>query len=401
MPADETVLVLAPTGRDSALIRSVLENAGFAAEICTTPLSLCESIRNGAGAAVVSEEGLTEVALQMLADELSRQPPWSDFPLVVLSEDEPERAEVSWQTIGVVESIGNVTLLERPIHEITLTSAVKVALRARRKQYQVRDYLAQRELTEAALRESQKRLREQADQLDSRVRQRTTELLIANKELEGFTYSIAHDLRSPLRRLMFTSRTIESDYRENLDEEGKAALKDLAGEAKKLSVLVEDLLQYARLGRQPVNARLVNVSELACRLFDEMNSRHAVKCCIEPGIRVEADPSLLELVLRNLIDNAYKYSRKTANPTVWIGFDRDEGALFVKDNGIGFEMEFADKIFQPFERLHRDSEYPGSGIGLANVRRIVERHGGRVWAKSAPGEGATFFFTLCEHATCA
>jgi signal transduction histidine kinase len=390
---EDAVLILAPTGRDAQLIGSALEQSAYAATVCGDVGQMCAQMKK-AGTCVIAEEALSLIGLEVLSDALSKQPPWSDFPLIVLTQEGPERADANWHMLALVESLGNVTLLERPVHQITLVSAVRVALRARRKQYQVRDYLQAREVAEEALKESEIKLRNQAHELDERVRQRTSELLHANQELEGFTYSIAHDLRSPLRRLMFTSRMIQNDYNETLDLEGKEALGELAGEARKLSILVDDLLQYARLGQQPVSATTVDVSQLTSEVVATMKPDPRVKFCIEPSIVVHADPGLLELVLCNLLDNACKYAASVEQPIVWIGYDPGLRAIFVKDNGIGFEMQFAAKIFKPFERLHRDAEYPGTGIGLANVKRIVERHGGRVWTDSAPGQGATFYFTL-------
>lgn len=390
---EEHVLVLAPTGRDAKLVASNLRAAGLSAHICEDVSDLCDGIEKLAASAVLAEEALTFSGLRDLSDTLGRQPPWSDFPLVVLSEYGQERAEAGWQTIGVVESIGNVTLLERPIHEITLLSAVSVALRARRKQYQMKRYLEDRLAVEEALRESENKLRAQAEGLELRVRQRTAELLCANKELEGFAYSIAHDMRGPLRRLMFISALIQQDYEGKLDPDGRSTLKELASEAKKMSVLVEDLLQYARLGKQTVRTIAIDFSALANRIADEVMGEQRTQFSIEPGIQIQGDASLLELVLRNLVDNACKYSNKDT-PVISIGYDPNSRALYVRDNGIGFEMEFAAKIFQPFERLHRDCDYAGTGIGLANVKRIIERHGGNVWAVSKPGMGATFYFTL-------
>lgn len=396
MGSDDTVLVLAPTGRDAHLIACTLSEAEIGARICPSLEALCDSIDRGAGAAVIADEVLNPRSLQHLSNQLANQPTWSDFPLVVLTQQGAEGTDASWHTMSVVESAGNVTLLERPVHEITLLSAVKVALRARAKQYQVRDYLRQKDEAEQALLATEDELRKQTEDLDWRVRQRTKELERANKELEAFTYSIAHDLRSPLRRLMFSSEIIQCDYEDALDSEGKSTLQQLAHEAKKLSTLVEDLLQYARLGQQPVTAELIDASAIALAVAQQFQEQGDLRYSIEPGIMVCADPNLLELVFQNLFENAYKYRADSIPPAVSVTFAPEEDAIVVEDNGIGFDMKFADKVFQPFERLHRDTDYPGSGIGLANVKRIVERHGGRIWAKSREGHGSSFFFTLGE-----
>lgn len=387
------ILIHAPTGRDSVLIQRSLRSHGLDSEICPDMRSLCETFRAGAGVAIVAEEAFSEENLTILSSALTDQPTWSDFPLIVLSGTDDYA--VSWQTLDILDVVGNVTLLERPIQEITLVSAVRVALRSRQRQYQVRDHLLERGLAERTLQDSENRFRELAAELDVRVRQRTAELQRANKELEGFTYSIAHDLRSPLRRLMFSSEVIREDYANVLDVEGQLTLQELSQEAKKLSALVEDLLQFARLGQLSVRAEDVDFSQLARDVIEGIDCSGDIQFEVQEGLRTTADPSLLELVLENLVSNACKYMGSQAEPHIRIGFEEASGAYYVADNGIGFDMAFSGKLFQPFERLHRDTEYPGTGIGLANVKRIVERHGGQVWAQSKEGAGSTFYFTLC------
>jgi PAS domain S-box-containing protein len=235
------------------------------------------------------------------------------------------------------------------------------------------------------------------EELEQRVQERTKELEEANRELEGFTYSVAHDLRTPLRNIVSSSAMIVRDQANRLDENSKEDLDTLATSAKYMAALIDDLLKFARLGRQDLHVEPVNLSNLAEEIGRYLQEEHGdFKLEVQPGMEAQGDPELLRMMLANLLDNAQKYRHQERPPEVVVGAtDRGgERAYFVRDNGIGFDMAFVNKLFQPFQRLHRAEEYPGTGIGLANVRRIVEKHGGRVWAESKPGVGSTFYFTL-------
>lgn len=249
--------------------------------------------------------------------------------------------------------------------------------------------------------ESASEVRRLNEELEERVRQRTTELEEANAELAGFTYSIAHDMRQYLRGINVNAHTIVEDQMERLDEDGKVSLQSLGRNARHASELVDGLLEFSRLGKNDLHRTTLDISALASAISSRI-VRHqrdtAVHFQIQPGVKAFADSSVLEIALQNLFENAVKYREPGHEPHVELGCleKNGEAIYYVKDDGIGFDMKFVDHIFLPFERLHRHSEYPGTGIGLANVRRIVEKHGGRVWAQSSPGKGATFFFTLGE-----
>jgi signal transduction histidine kinase len=232
--------------------------------------------------------------------------------------------------------------------------------------------------------------------MNASLQERTSQLEEAIAELEGFNYLVSHDLRAPLRGIIANSSMVLEDAPEALDEESRQRLQRLGGAALRMSHLVDDLLAFSRLGRHEVTRLSVNASVIAAGVAEELLAEYAVRFDIDDGVEVHADPHLLRLVLQNLMQNAAKYASPEREPFVRFGVaDTDEGrALFVEDNGMGFDMTYAVKIFLPFERLHQDERIPGTGIGLANVKRIVERHGGRVWAHSQPGAGATFYFTL-------
>jgi PAS domain S-box-containing protein len=233
--------------------------------------------------------------------------------------------------------------------------------------------------------------------LEQRVDERTAELIAANKELEGFTYSVSHDLRAPLRAIMATSRMLLDECGQSLSAEHRVMLERQAHNAKRLGVLIDDLLKLSRLGRQEIVREPVDLTEIAHEVVSDLSGRegcHGIEFAVEENLTANGDQKLLRFVLLNLLENACKFS--PAGGTVTVGATRTEEGrtFFVRDQGIGLDMAYAPKVFLPFERLVRDEEFPGTGIGLANVKRIVERHRGKIWVESAPGEGACFYFTL-------
>lgn len=237
-------------------------------------------------------------------------------------------------------------------------------------------------------------LRKLNEELERRVDERTAELKAANLEMEGFTYSVSHDLRTPLRAMVSNARILEDDFGSHLSEEALHLMRRISTAANKMAQLVDDLLRLSRIGRQELLRRPIDLTALAQEVATEVGCEEG-SVTVEPDMRAYADPVLVRLLLENLMGNCLKFGQAGKPLAVYVGRSPD-GSFFVRDNGIGFDMQYAEKIFKPFERLHLDHEYPGTGIGLANVKRIVERHDGKVWAESSPGRGATFFFTLEE-----
>ncbi|HZH97982.1 MAG TPA: ATP-binding protein [Fimbriimonadaceae bacterium] len=246
--------------------------------------------------------------------------------------------------------------------------------------------------------EQRKRTEEKLTVAKMELEQRTEELEEAYQELEAFSYSVSHDLRSPLRGMAAMSRIIAEDNAETLDDESRENLKTLEAEAGRMAQIISDLLEFARLGRKSMEFVEVDLSTLASKIGDRVRRQQGVEAevHVQEGLTVNADPELLELALTNLIDNAVKYSAPKTRPIIEVGsVHRGSSTVyFVRDNGMGLPPEYQHKIFQPFERLHRGADIPGTGIGLANVKRIVERHGGRIWVESQQGLGATFYFSL-------
>lgn len=236
-------------------------------------------------------------------------------------------------------------------------------------------------------------------QLELRVRERTRELEEANRELESFSYSVSHDLRAPLRAVQGFCQIYIDDFKASIPADGMPLLEHVLAGTQRMGQLIEDLLEFSRLSRQPILKRAVSLDELVVRIVREQRAKDAARH-IEVRVgelgQCEGDPSLLEQVLVNLISNAFKFTRGRSPAVVEIGCERrEEGPVyFVCDNGAGFDMKYAAKLFAVFQRLHSNSEFEGTGVGLSIVHRIVERHGGRIWAQSEPGKGATFFFTV-------
>lgn len=234
-------------------------------------------------------------------------------------------------------------------------------------------------------------------ELEQRVRERTAELETANRELEAFSYSVSHDLRAPLRAIGGFSRILVDEHADQLSDEALRYLHLVRSNTQRMGRLVDDLLGFARTGRQPVERERVDVADLARSVVADAQSGlegREVEVAVGSLPGAEADPALLTQVLFNLVDNAIKFTRDRAPARVTVGWDETSGAYFVRDNGVGFDMRYADKLFGVFQRLHPSDHYEGTGVGLATVQRIVARHGGRIWAESEPDRGATFYFTL-------
>lgn len=236
-------------------------------------------------------------------------------------------------------------------------------------------------------------------ELEQRVQQRTRQLEQANKELEAFSYSVSHDLRAPLRGIDGWSLALLEDYYEQLDSQGRVFLDRVRSEAQRMGHLIDDLLKLSRVSRFEMKQADVNLSELALTIKNrlvETNANRKFDFRIEPNLIAVCDPAMLEIVLTNLFDNACKFSGLEPESIVEFGkLEADEMTIFyVRDNGVGFDMENARNLFGAFQRMHKPTEFQGSGIGLATVQRIIHRHGGRIWAESRAGEGAVFYFTL-------
>ncbi|MEN8802110.1 MAG: ATP-binding protein [Thiogranum sp.] len=229
--------------------------------------------------------------------------------------------------------------------------------------------------------------------------QRARELAASNQELESYSYSIAHDLRTPLRSIIGFSQLLLEDGRDKFSESEKHDLKRVISAGIHMAQLIDDILELSRITRGDIASRETDLSEtaqvLAQQLTDE-NPGRSVTFQIQPGLRTVGDPSLLHIALHNLISNAWKFTANNNNARIIFNSEKEgnEVVYCLCDNGVGFDMAYADQLFRPFSRLHDETEFPGTGVGLATVQRVILRHGGRIWAEATPGEGACFYFSL-------
>jgi len=281
----------------------------------------------------------------------------------------------------------------------TLGAQAAVAYENARRHEEMRKHAAELKREVIDRKRAEEEVRELNETLEQRVVERTAALEAANKELEAFTYSVSHDLRAPLRHINGFSRLLLEDFAPRLEPEAQRHLQRIHEATQHMGQLVDDLLTLARVGRQELNVQITGlnalVEEIVASLKDELGERQ-VEWRLGRLPFVECDPGLMKQVFANLLSNALKYTGPRERAVIEVGQTTVEGcpAVFVRDNGVGFNMKYADKLFGVFQRLHREEDFEGTGVGLATVQRIIHKHGGRVWAEAQLDKGATFFFTL-------
>jgi PAS domain S-box-containing protein len=510
--AEERVLVIAPIGRDAVAMADLIHSQGFKAEICTSPTECARHIAEGTGALLLTEEALKLPSISELLDTLQEQPPWSELPLIVLTSGGESRHANLLDTIA--SAAGSITLLERPMSTTTLTRSIQVALRSRRRQYEVRDLIeansklaaivqfsedaiiskdlngiitswnpgaerlfgytrqetvgqsisiivpadrpdeeqnildriqhgarfehyetvrrrkdgtelevsltisplqnergkivgasqiardiTARKRAEEALRQAQVELQEHAAKLEKAVAERTADLRATNEQLETFIYSIAHDLRAPLRSMTGYAELILEDYGKTLEPAGQKMLRRIQEASEFMDKLLMDLLTYGRAASAPLQLDTVDVQKAwDSALFQCAGQIENSKAAIEtvgPLPQVRADEVTLGQILANLLSNALKFVPPGTRPRIRLRSEPHEARvrLWMEDNGIGIPPDQQGRVFRVFERLH-GARYAGTGIGLSIVRKGVERMGGRVGVKSEPGTGSSFWIEL-------
>jgi signal transduction histidine kinase len=367
------VLVLTPTGEDPLVLSNMLTNGGLTPFVCESIEQLCEGIHEGAGTSIVAEEALFPTNFERLTQMVQKQPEWSDFPFIIMTRagSAPDRA---WTFMTGSSQLLNVSVLERPVLSRTLLAAVRASLRSRETQYRVEQELRRHNEMEASL-------------------------SAANEELQAFSYSISHDLRTPLSAIKGLTSFLIEDYNDNLDETGRDYLAHIIKSTDQMSRLIEDMLSLFKISRKEMIMQNVNLSALSMEIIDELKKsqpHRQVDISIQSNLLAHGDEQLLKIVLTNLLHNAWKYTTKVLHPCIELGqfVKGNQTVFFIRDNGAGFPMEHISKLFKPFQRLHSEEEFTGTGIGLATVQRVINRHGGRIWAEGEVGKGATFFFTL-------
>lgn len=315
--------------------------------------------------------------------------------------------------------IGAVDYIVKPYDPVVLLSKVLAFLELDRQRSEIQDrknrleeIVEERTLELTRLnaqlrREISERKRAEAevrklnDGLEILVGRRTAQLEAVNKELEAFAYSVSHDLRAPLRAVEGFSRALTENYEAVLDKQGKDYLNKVSGEAGRMNRLIQDLLNLSRITRTEMRFQTVDLTGLTLDIVDMLQQgepSRRVAVAIAEDLRTHGDPNLLRQLFENLLGNAWKFTGRREDAEIEVGSFKREGhdVYFVRDNGAGFNMEYADKLFVPFQRLHGTAEFSGTGVGLSTVQRIVTRHGGRVWAEGTEGRGAAFFFTIEE-----
>lgn len=313
---------------------------------------------------------------------------WRDIPLIMHTALAEQDAMIEGINAGADDYIAKSS-----DHEVL---CARVRAQLRRKQFEdenrnIREQLLQKEMEVIAANSA----RELAETRGVFVE----ELERKNSELEAFSYSVSHDLRAPLRSIDGFSKLVLDDHAGQLDAKAQDYLRIVRESAQRMGELIDDLLLLSRVGRADLSRDRVDLSSVAraaCEELKKQDPSRQVTMCIEDQLLVEADCGLMRVAFENLLGNAWKFTAKVEVARIEVGTDQQEGVtvFFVRDNGAGFNMSYAERLFSPFQRLHTESQFPGTGIGLATVHRIIDRHGGRIWARSAVDQGATFYFTI-------
>jgi signal transduction histidine kinase len=386
---EQRVLITAPLGADARNIAEVLSAAGIGTRLCRDLAMAAEEYSAGCAALLVTEEAMNPEQAALLAERLDRQEPWSDVPVVLVTSG-GQFSPVSTRATALAGPRANLTLIERPLRAATLVATVRTALRARSRQYEIRDLLADRETLLASLEE--------------RVAERTASLRQMVEELEAFSYSVSHDLRAPLRVLDGYARALLEDYGETLAPEAKDLLARIARTAHRMDRLTQDLLAYTRVSRAELALEPVDLEPMLRAVIEQypslIASSHLIHLRPPPGTVLGHGPSLIQC-FSNLLENALKFVNQGETPHVEIYAEPrgDRIRVTVADRGMGIDLTQQQRIFGMFERAAAHKHMAGTGIGLAIVKKAAERMGGSVGVESEPGNGSRFWIELAKAET--
>lgn len=389
---EERILVLTPTGADARIAVRMLSENGFLAQSFPDMAALCEASKYGVGALLIAEEALTTSDLTRLSSLMASQPSWSDFTVVLITSG-AATTQYTAKVFSALMSYGNVALIERPFRLITLISAMQGALRARRRQYQVRALLSQHE-------NDQQELRAHTIELERRVAERTAKLSEMVSELEAFSYTVSHDLRAPLRGIQGYAHFLLEDGSDRIDETTRDYVRHIQASASRLDALVRDVLAYSRVSRSEISFHPIDLEMLVQQIVAENPTFQMPRAQVtleRPFLPVRGHAASLSQCIANLLGNAIKFVEQGLLPRVTVRTEPvgdQHTRVWFEDNGIGIDPDLQGKIFGMFERGHTDRKYDGTGIGLAIVKKAVLRMRGEVGVFSTPGQGSRFWIQL-------
>jgi two-component system NtrC family sensor kinase len=338
---------------------------------------------------VILELGLPGGDTESACERIKSAPAIRNTPVIAVAPLDDRETMIRALESGADDCVPRSTGLE------AIKARVVAQIRRRQMEEETRRIREQQLLTELASAEARA-----ARQLADVRAQLIAEVEARNNELEAFSYSVSHDLRAPLRSIDGFSAALE-EYGDRLDERGRDALRRVRAATRRMGQLIEDLLHLSKVVRAELRRTRIDLSLLARAVAAELvraDPSRQVEVVIQPGLVMEGDEGLVRIVLENLFGNAFKFTARVPSARIELGYSAGERAFYLRDNGVGFDMAYAGRLFSAFQRLHRESEYPGTGIGLATVQRIIQRHGGKIWAQSEVGQGTTFFWTLALRA---
>ncbi len=393
------------------LLRAQLEGEGHIVTTAYDGVEALELLRQDPAEAVISDILMPRMDGYRLCQEMRKEPPLREIPFVFYT-----ATYTSDSDEGLALKVGADAYLRKPSRIEALVAAIEEAKVKRREYSAIHDpddsvegQGVLREYNDALVRKLEQRnheleqahadLNRANEELEQRVQERTAQLEASNLELEAFSHSVAHDLRSPLRSINGFCVMLKEEMQGITTPEAEEQLDRIRAATRRMNDLIEELLRLSQIGRCEIRRTVTNLSILAENIAEDqrlMNPERTVNCTIQPGMVAYADRALLRIVLENLLGNAWKYTGKVEVAEIEIGMEQGDHhkVFFVKDNGAGFDMGLAEGLFSAFKRMHSQREFPGTGLGLTIVHRIVARHLGAIWANSSPGEGTTFFFTL-------